>query len=181
MKQQQDSQNGWLPENYVTPKGNSHYMKFEKGENKFRILSKPIIGWLDWENKKPFRFKMNEKPEKPVDPKKDIKHFWAMIVWNYIKNEIQILEITQKSIQSVIQQLAKDDDWGNPSFYDIKVLKEGDGMDTEYTINPVPHKPVLPEILQAFKNKPCYLEALYQGADPFIDHGQVTPPNDLPF
>jgi len=177
----QNQTNDFLPDNYVAPKGNSNYMKFEKGENKFRILSRPMMGWLDWQDKKPLRFSMSAKPDKPVDANKPIKHFWAMIVWNYLKEEIQILEITQKSVQSAIEQLAKDADWGNPFSYDIKVIKEGDGMDTEYTINPVPHKPINAEILEAFKAKPCFLGALYQGADPFINHGQITPLNDLPF
>src|SRR3990167_3551310 len=99
--------NTWLPSDYEAPKGESNYLKFQKGENRFRILSSPIIGWEDWENKKPLRFTMGAKPDKPIDPACPIKHFWAMIIWNYTLNKIQILEITQKSIQGAIQQLAK--------------------------------------------------------------------------
>ena len=171
--------NDFLPTDYVAPKGNSNYMKFEKGENKFRILSKPIIGWEDWENKKPLRFRMNEKPDRAIDAQKPIKHFWAFICFNYSKNEIQIMEITQKSIQSAIEQLAKDADWGSPFEYDIKVIKEGDGMDTEYTINPVPHKLVSADILDAFHNKPCNLELLFDGKDPFDKPEVITCLNDM--
>src|SRR3990167_2889813 len=172
----------WLPTDYEAPKGNSNYLRVEKGENRFRILSSPIIGWEDWDNKNPLRFRMNEKPEKSIDPKKPIKHFWAFIVFNYFKNEIQIMEITQKSIQSSIETLAKYKDWGNPFGFDIKILREGDGMDTEYTVNPVPHKPVTEEVLAAFRLKPCFLDALYNGEDPFDmvkSDNKRSPLNDL--
>lgn len=102
-----------------------------------------------------------------------------MIVFNWFKNEVQILEITQRSIQGAIEQLAKDPDWGNPFGYDIKVMREGDGMETEYTINPVPHKPCGETVINMFKEKPIYLPALFQGADPFIDHGKTTPMNSI--
>ena len=171
--------NSFLPENYEAPKGNSDYMKLEKGENKFRILSRPIIGWEDWQDKKPLRYVMAEKPEKSINPNQPIKHFWAMIVWNRSLNKIQILEITQRTIMGAIEQLAKDEDWGTPFQYDIKVTKEGDGMETEYTINPSPHKSIEQEVLDAFKSKPIFLPALYQGLDPMANHGEITGLNDL--
>ena len=178
----QNTQTDFLPSDYEAPKGNSNYLRLEKGENRFRILSKPILGWEDWENKKPLRFRRDAKPEKPIDPQKAIKHFWAFIVFNYFKNEIQIMEITQKSIQGAIEQLSKDSDWGSPFTYDIKIIRGGDGMETEYTINPVPHKPVAAEVLEAFRNKPCHLEALYLGDDPWDmtkSGNQRTPLNDM--
>ena len=174
------TQNDFLPDGYSSPKGNSNYCKFERGENRFRILSRPIIGWEDWQDKKPIRTKT--KPEKSIDPQKPAKHFWGMIIWNYLKEDIQILEITQRSIQSAIEALVKDKDWGSPFLFDIKVIKEGDGMDTEYTINPVPHKPVAAEVLEAYRNKPCFLEALYNGEDPWDmtkSGNQRSPLNDL--
>ena len=157
----------FLPETYAVPKGNNNYMKFDKGENKFRILSAPILGWEDWKDNKPLRFPMDKKPSAPVDPSRPIKHFWAMVVFNYNEEAIQILEITQKTIQNAISSLAKDADWGSPLGYDIKVIKTGDGMETEYQVNPVPHKPVSQEIQDAYMEKPVVLEALFEGKDPF--------------
>lgn len=172
--------NDFLPSDYEAPKGNSNYMKFQKGENRFRILSKPVLGWLDWEDKKPLRFQMKQKPEAPIDPKKPIKHFWAITVWDYTDNAIKVLEITQSSIQKAITDLAKDSDWGNPVGYDIKVVRKGDGMETEYSINPVPHKPISEEIKEAYMNRPTNLEALFSGGDPFeVKTGAVV--DDLPF
>ena len=61
--------NDFLPENYEVPKGESKYMKFEQGDNKFRILAKPIFGWEAWtkpteehKNGLPVRFELNERP-----------------------------------------------------------------------------------------------------------------------
>lgn len=157
----------FLPKDYEAPKSSSGYMKLQDGENKFRILSAPIVGWEDWQDKKPIRFPMDQKPAKPIDEKKPIKHFWAMIVWNYAEADIQILEITQTSIRRAIEGLCSDDDWGAPYFYDIKVSRQGEGMKTEYSISPVPHKPLAPHIQQRFYEKRCNLEALFHGEDPF--------------
>jgi hypothetical protein len=150
----------FLPQDYETPQGGGSYMKLQQGENKFRILSKPIIGWLDWKDKTPHRFTMKNKPEKPFDPSKPIRHFWAMLVFDYADKSIKILEITQNTIQKAIEHLAKDEDWGNPA---------------DYKVNPSPKKSLSDEIKEAAKAKPVNLEALYKGGDPFnIQNGEQT-------
>ncbi|MDE3023788.1 MAG: hypothetical protein KGI54_18385 [Pseudomonadota bacterium] len=174
--------NSFLDEGYEIP-SNSPYMKFQDGDNTFRILSKPIIGWEDWTlDKKPVRFTMANKPTHSIDPKKPIKHFWAFIVWNYALEQIQILEITQKGIQESIKNLARHNRWGNPSRYDITVTRKGSGMETEYTVTPCPHEPLQEVVKKAFAEKPIELEQLYEGADPFEIKTEVTELlTDLPF
>lgn len=159
--------NDFLPDNYEAPAGGSNYMKFQDGENKIRILSKPIIGWLDWKDKKPFRFRFNARPDKPMGDK-PIKHFWAFLVWSYADQSVQILEITQATIQKAIQDLSKDDEWGAPFGYDLKITRKGQSLDTVYSITPSPKKDLMEEIKKACLEKPAYLEALYDGADPWI-------------
>ena len=49
-----------LPENYEVPESAGNYMKFEEGENTFRIVSNVIVGWEYWiedaeGNRKPIR------------------------------------------------------------------------------------------------------------------------------
>lgn len=173
----------FLPANYETPQGAGSYMKFQQGDNKFRILSKPIIGWLDWKDKVPYRFGFKNKPEKPLGDQ-PIRHFWAMIVFDYSDQAVKILEITQSTIQKSIEHLAKDEDWGSPHEYDLKVNKTGQDKSTEYKVNPSPKKPVSDEIKAAALAKPINLEALYKGADPFqIVNGEQTALifQDLPF
>ena len=157
----------FYPQGYKLPQASNHYMKLNDGENKFRMLSKPIVGWEDWDQKKPIRFKMDKKPESSIDPKKPVKHFWAMIVWNYQEEQIQILQLSQATVRSQIDGLINDKDWGSPFDYDLKIIKSGEKTDTEYKVNPLPHKPVSNQIKQAFYDKPCNLEALFINADPF--------------
>jgi len=169
----------FLPEAYQAPRTGGQYMKIQKGENKIRILSKPILGWEDWTiDKKPVRFEYDKKPQAPIASDKPIKHFWAMIVWNYAEEKIQILQITQSGIRKGIESLCNDSDWGVPYFYDIKIIKTGgeDPKSIKYQVNPLPHKPIAPHIEQAFKDSPCYLEALFANEDPFSSHwGKKTP------
>lgn len=158
----------FLPDDYKAPAGSKNYMKIVDGENRFRILSAPILGWQDWTlDKKPVRFRYQNKPLNPIDPKKPIRHFWAFVVFNYADEMIQVLEITQATIRKAIENLSKDSDWGAPYFYDIKISRKGEGTDTDYVVTPTPKKNVDAYIVQEFRDKPCYLEALYDGADPF--------------
>lgn len=165
----------FLPTDYEAPSSISFYTKLAEGENRVRILSKPILGWEDWHDKKPVRYAFNEKPAKSFDPKKPVKHFWAFIVFNYNENEIQIMQITQATIRKSLESLCRDKDWGAPFGYDIKIVKKGEGVDTEYAVNPVPHKAITQDITDAFYNRRCNLEAVFANADPFSkDWNQYT-------
>jgi hypothetical protein len=165
----------FLPENYSAPKGeNSNYMRLQDGENKFRILSQPILGWLDWDDKTPVRSIFNDKP-KPLDSARPVKHFWAFIVWNYAIEAIQILEVTQASIRDAIAALCQDVDWGQPYFYDIKVTRRGKEKETSYTLSPMPHRPTAQKVKEAFAAKPCQLDKLFAGEDPWNDIQTPTP------
>ena len=157
----------FLPENYESPTSSGLYMKYADGENRIRILSRAIVGWEDWQDKKPVRYRFNEKPLKSIDPDKPVKHFWALVVFNYNENQVQILQINQSGIRKCIENFSKDADWGQPYFYDIKIIKKGEGVNTEYAVNPVPHKPIDRRIEEDFKNRPINLDALFDNSDPF--------------
>lgn len=175
-------QNSFLPEEYKAP-DNSSYMKLQEGLNTFRVLSSAVIGFVYWNNdSKPVR--SPEAPEgtpedirtgKDGNPEK-IKHFWAFVVWNYEASKIQILEVTQKTIQDQLLAYVKNQRWGDPKKYDITIQKSGQGLDTAYIVqaNPpldIPSK----EILVALKSKLIDLTALYRGEDPFGNNiGVVT-------
>lgn len=164
----------FLPTGYQAPK-TQYYMKMKPGENKFRILSTPILGWEDWDDKRPLRYRYENKPASSVDAAKPMKHFWAMIVWNYNEEAVQILQVTQATIRNALESLCNDADWGVPYTYDIKVTKKGDGKETEYMTTPLPHKPVSDAIIKAFKDRPCNLEAIFDNSDPFGKWDIYTP------
>ena len=159
------SENTFLPSGYDIPDSSTGYMKFKIGENRFRVLSSAIIGWESWikddeGNRKPRRWRMDEKIN-VEDVGDDPKHFWAFVVWNYGVEKIQILEVTQKGIMKSIQSLTKDEDWGGPKQYDIVVTREGEGLDTEYQVQPKPKKELDEGIKQFYKDLHINLEALY--------------------
>jgi len=159
---------------YEVPSSSDKYMKFQSGENKFRIMSSPITGWEIWVDtedggRKPVRHSM-DKPftQDEIDDPALIKHFWAMVVWNYKDEKVQILEVTQKSIQKTLRALSKDPDWGTPvQTYDLVVTKTGEKLETEYEVLPKPSKKMDEGIVKLYEDMNIKLEALYEGKDPF--------------
>ena len=117
----------FLPENYELPASTGgNYMKIQDGNNKFRILAKPVVGWIYWEHQntdekgRPIHLHYTDEARKEayekakLNPKKEdqsVKHFWAMKVYNYETDSVQILEITQKSLMQDIVNYAKDENW----------------------------------------------------------------------
>lgn len=174
----------FLPKGYEVPNGASKYTKLEQGENRLRIMSSPILGTIAWEQteegRRPVRVRMGVPVTtgKSVDPE-SVRHFWAMKVFNYKDKAIQVWEVTQKSIQKTLKSLAKDEDWGSPvDKYDIVIVRTGEGMETRYEVLPKPAKETSQEVLEAFRETPINLEALYDGADPFAV--EEVDPDDIP-
>lgn len=165
------SDTAFFPDTYKLPVEGGNYLKFKDGDNRFRILSSPVFGWVDWDdNKKVYRTKTREEqPEKSRSNKPDakIKHFWALVVWNYEAKKIQILEITQATVQKAIRGLDDDVDWGKPTNYDILVKRVKENDRTSYTVNPKPKSDLSDEILKSLSQTRVNLEALFSGADPF--------------
>lgn len=164
--------NDFLPASYEVPSTKGNYMKFKNGANRFRILSSPILGYEYWieddkGNRKPVRKHTAEEISLNDVEGENVKHFWAMPVWNYDEERVQILEITQKGIQRSLRALAKDEDWGSPLGYDIVVTRSGEKLETEYSLQPKPAKPVDKKITTKYHKMTINLEALYSGDDPF--------------
>ena len=172
----------FLPSDYTPPKQKSNYLnKFPQGETKFRILTSPVFGYSGWKDKKPLRVKALEDfkgvklDTSMYDPVGVPKYFWAMVIWNYNEECVQILELTKLSIIDKITKLSADSDWGNPLGYDIKITRSGEGKKTEYSTNPLPHKDVPEEAVKALKERPVDLQALFSGRDPFSEEDFSSP------
>ena len=96
-------QETFLPIGYEEPKTTGNYFRFQDGINRFRVLSSAIVGFEYFnESNKPVRSK--EPFETTSDIKKNgkVKFFWAFSVYNYLESKVQIMEITQKTIQKDI-------------------------------------------------------------------------------
>jgi len=190
----------FLPNDYTVPESGSNYLKFpNEGSYKFRIMSSPILGfetWVDENGKqrppqtrpqkgdKPSRKRMDENWETSEFPYPEkIKHFWAMIVWNYELEKAQILQLTQKTIQKPLRAIANDEDWGSPvgeDGYDIVVTRTGLSLnDTEYSVTPKPKKKLEKGIEQFVKDLNINLEALFSGGDPFVSKEDAISAEDI--
>lgn len=161
-----------LPLGFEKLKTEKAYVKLSKladGEHRFRIVSRPIAGWIDWQGKQPHRFRPDNKPTVSFDPEKRVRAFWALHVWDYSQQGLYIMEITQIGVIKALENYALNEDWGDLTSFDIKIKKEGSGMDTEYVVIPVPHKPISDLIKKTVQNTQIRLEALYEGKDPWTD------------
>jgi hypothetical protein len=145
----------FFAEGYKLP-DTSKYMKLQPGKNKFRILTSPLTGYEYWTNDdKPVRSK--ELPKETPDikttkeGKSNISHFWAMAVYNYDMEAVQILQLTQKGIQKYITSLVEDPAWGSPLGYDLVVNRTGSGLETKYSTVANPHTEVSADIKAAFE------------------------------
>ena len=143
------------------------YMKLKEGENKFRIAMTPISGWMQWKDKKPYRYKKDKKPAISFDDKEPLRPFLACYVWDYSINDLFILELTQTTILKALKSLLESEDWGDLTGYDIKIKRSGTGNMTKYLVEPNPPKPMLPAIKSALIAHPVRLEALFDGTDPW--------------
>lgn len=159
--------NNFLPTDYEAPKSEEKYFKFKEGDNRFRVLSSAIVGYEYWTlEKKPVRSKSMWE-EKPANAKVNEngsfqKFFWAFIVWNYDLGKVQIMQITQKTIQEGLEALVLNKKWGDPKKYDIVIKAEGEKLDRTYQVIPEPHSDAPEADISQIK-----LTALYDGADPF--------------
>lgn len=147
--------------------GSASYMKLEKGDSKFRIISKPISGWLEWIDKKPIRTTLGDGEPEATDDDSPPKKFVAFAVIDRKDGLVKILELTQQSVIKAIRALANNPDWGNPFTYDINVTKTGESLKTKYTVQPSPKKPLNKVEMAEADEKKCNLEALFAGEDPW--------------
>lgn len=154
--------------------GSASYMKLEK-ESKFRCISNPISGWLEWVDKKPIRTPLADGEPEASDDENPPKKFIAMVVIDRKDDLVKILELTQQSVIKAIRALTNNPDWGKPFSYDINISKTGEGMKTKYTVQASPKKPLSKAEIAEAQEKKCNLEALFAGDDPWkLEKGQET-------
>ena len=171
----------FLPENYQPPQssnsGGGGYMKLLPGDNKLRILTPPLLGYLYWNiEDKPVRLRAkpdfmphDKRGENKWGQAEKVKHFWAMGVWNFQEEQPQILEITQLTIMQGLSNLCCDPDWGDPRQYSLKIVKAGERQEVTYSVIPAPIRPIPADIQAKIDAQPLALDALIHGANPFSE------------
>lgn len=156
-----------LPQGYERPKGPQKYATIEEGDNRFRVLSEPITGrvYFNHDNK-PVRVRtMEEIVLSDIGDwkfgKQDPAHFWTFIVRDYQSENINILEITKKSILDRFEEVLGDPDFNDPTEYDIIVTKEGSGRDTRYAFRTGKHTAIASDVKDILANTNIDLEKLF--------------------
>lgn len=177
------STDSFIPADYEAPTSGGGFTKLETGDNRFRILSSPLMMWLCWTDGKPTRLKYdpNNKPAKGAGQKDSVKHAWGLIVWNYKTEQIEVFELDKQDIISGLATHAKDPDWGHPKKYDIVINKSGAGMDTEYKLVCKPHSEASQQIVDSFIANPIDLnQLLVDGGNVFMSNGGSTASTTTP-
>jgi hypothetical protein len=169
------------------PDKRSQFMKLEYGKNRFRFVGNPISGYVFYgklirddgtETVKPYRrreaegefsveemINLNVRMTKEGEMERQ-KYFVMGLVWNYQKEKLQVLEITQKSILKALKSYVGSEEYGHPSEYDLTVEKKGEGLNTEYTVIVSPPKAMAEEIITAAGEVSCDLEKIFEGEYP---------------
>lgn len=92
------------------------------------------------------------KTDKPTEAPSE-KLLWMFKIWNYETKQIQIREVTQKTIMQEMQILKQDEDYGDVTQYDLKVTRTWSTKnDTKYSLLPWQKSEVSDEIMEAYKN-----------------------------
>ena len=155
-----------IPDNFEPQSKNSNYLRLTPGSHRIRVLSDALAGYEWWEDtdaggRTPKRIPLDGHP--PVEFAEDVKKFLAFVVWNYEIERLQVLEITQSSIQKELKALEKDKEWKDLKTFDILIERTGvDKNTTKYRVSPKPHSELSKEIEEAKKGLPV-LEALFEG------------------
>jgi len=141
-----------MPEDaQAVPQTNSDFMKLEIGENKFRVLSTPIVGYETWVEedgkKKPIRSwtKLAKEPSNISVWEYGTqfnKYFRAFIVWDYTSNGMKLLQLDKKGILTDIENYFGMEWKEDPRQYDMIIKKTGKGTETKYSLVVMDNKPL---------------------------------------
>ena len=159
----------WLPDNMHQSQTGSYFKIEEGNQNRVRIIcDKPLVGHVQWtQDKKPVRWRLGDpRPEANYEEGTKPRVFVACAVWNYEERATQVWEITQRTLQDALDALTKDADFGHPANYDLKITRQGKGLDTTYSMIPMPGEQN-DDVVNAIAELRVNLDALLDGTDPF--------------
>lgn len=147
--------------------------KLEEGEEtRIRILTEAAYGWEDWtEENKPIRYRDDEQPAFSINAEKPMKEFMAFCIWNYETEAIQIMHLTQKRVIKALKAL--EEKKGVLTSFDIRIIKNGEGKHSVYTLLGSNVSDIPDEATDALERRPVNLEALFDSKDPFAYAGDL--------
>lgn len=175
-------------QNYREPQAQSQYFKMkEEGSYLLRILTKKedvLAYWVDFSQKEDGTFSKNIYPyqedgNKPSEASKEAKLNWALAIFNKDTNQVQIWEISQKSIKNFLLSIVRGKIKNDYTKFDIQITKTGKGLDTEYSLLTGDTESLNTEELDIINNTKYNLKAMEKGENPFeetdIEVGEEHP------
>lgn len=166
---------------------------------RFAILSEQPLEffecWGEDANKRPMPFRFVEDPS-PRDialemgenytrrldrdgtgPEK-VKFAMAVPVYNYDNESVEILSLTQKTLQQELDDISQMEDYQNLLDWDFILGRTGLLLETKYTLRPVPRKkgsnPVLREAWNDALSRGFDVTRLLDGGNPFTGPADST-------
>ena len=135
------------------------------GKNRcFRFVSQPTAEEIEQEMGDEYRRKLRDgKPDA-------LKAAIAFPIYNYETDEVQLCEVSQKSLIKAFDEVANMEEYDDFDAIDFNISKEGSGLETRYTLTPVPVKASNKEKIEeswAVANKTISMEKYVAGEQPF--------------
>ena len=147
-----------LPKDYINPSKIGPYLKLDPANKlgvRLRILGSfkdsklAIRGFEGWEYttdngtgqevKRPRRLPMSNRNDLVRAGREELKHFWALAIYNYTLDCVQCWQINQSTIQTRIEDLVEIH--GAPNGYDLQAIRTGTTKnDTKYVIEKIEPK-----------------------------------------
>ena len=172
-----------LPKDYVNPSKIGPWLKLDPANKlgvRLRILGSfndprlAIRGFEGWEYttdhvtgqevKRPHRVPMSNKNDLFRAGREEIKHFWALAIYNYTLDCVQCWQINQSTIQTRIEDLVQIH--GAPNGYDLQAIRIGTTKhDTKYVIEKIEPKGDEHLAINALEESTIDLRQLFVGGD----------------
>lgn len=113
--------------------GGSDFLKLVDGDNKIRIVSKPVKQLVFWEDGKK---RVTTNPNEKVDGKGP-RQSWTMYAIDRADGAVKLFTMGP-SIAHALNELAGSPDYKFTDYpnYDLNIKRTGSGMETRYTVLP---------------------------------------------
>ena len=172
-----------LPEDYVNPNKIGPFFKLDPANklgvrlrivgsfNDPRLAVRGFEGWYyttdhvtGQEVKRPHRVPMSNRNDLVRAGREEIKHFWALAIYNYAMDCVQCWQINQSTIQTRIEDLVEIH--GAPNGYDLQAIRTGTTKnDTKYVIEKIEPKGDEHLAVNALEESTIDLRQLFVGGD----------------
>lgn len=177
-----------FPDNFEVPSSSSKFLrKFEEGDTKILMLTKPILGWKKQEfgdDNKPVEgsFDIWSYPDQKTKPHDKAQFFMGFMAYNHRTNEVCYCEMTQKGLINDLANLDRNE--YDLLDTDVVITRKGSTRDnTEYKVAPVAPRSNIglsEEIKAKFAEVKFDLDKVFKDGNPFPKNGEGEAETEKP-